>query len=517
MNTDGYAAIPQAGGLPPETSGRDDCRAPQERRRWAGISALWLVATAFVIVQLIVVPLWLPLGWDEGVYVSQVSSRVPTTYFSAPRARGISWLAAPAVVLSSSTVVLRAWMLALSTAGLVAAFWPWRRLMGDTVTAVAAAMLAGLWVVQFYAAEVMPNLYVAYGAVAAAGWFLRVVSSHGGRTSVALALSIAFTALMRPADAVFIAAVLTAGTVVVRSWRRWAAAVAVLTGLCVGLLPWLIEAYARYGSPLARLREGSDVQGGMHLSAAFGMQLRALNGPLLCRPCHSSWSYPLLSGWWLVLPVLVVSGLALAARKRRAEPVRFTGLVLATVCAAAVSVQYLLLLDYAAPRFLIPAYALLALPVAALVVSGVGAVSRRRRPVVVGALVAVFVMHVASQLLVLDARANSQVRSRTALQDLAQRLHRTGLRPPCTLVGSDVVPLAFHAGCRSEALTGNNASITMKELLRRTAVEPVAAAGNSPHAPRYAQRWARCWLMSADGTPWYVFIAPSPGVRPGHC
>ncbi|WP_407547918.1 hypothetical protein QOM21_02900 [Streptomyces sp. Pv4-95] len=517
MNTDGYAATPQAGGLPHETSGRGAGRAPEERRRWAGVSPLWLVAAVFVIVQLMVVPLWMPLGWDEGVYVSQVGSRVPAAYFSAPRARGISWLAAPAVLLSSSTVVLRAWMLALWTAGLVAAYWPWRRLVGEKVTAVAAAMFAGLWVVQFYAAEVMPNTYVAYGAVAATGWFLRAVSSHDRRAAVALALGIAFIALMRPADAVFIAAVLTAGTVVVRSWRRWSAGLAVLTGLGVGLLPWLVEACARYGSPLARLREGSDVQGGMHLSAAFGMQLRALNGPLLCRPCRSSWSYPPLSGWWLALPVLVAAGLALAARRRRAEPVGFAGLALATVCAAAVSVQYVLLLDYAAPRFLIPTYALLALPVAVLVVSGVGAVSRRRRPVMAGALAVLFVMHLAGQVLVLDRRTNSQVRSRTALLDLAQRLHQAGLRPPCTLVGSDVVPLAFHAGCRSEALTGNNASITRKELLRRTALEPVAAAGNSRHTPRYARRWARCSLMSADGTPWYVFIAPSPGVRPERC
>ncbi|MFH8572430.1 ArnT family glycosyltransferase [Streptomyces sp. NPDC017993] len=470
-----------------------------------------------VVVQLAVVPLWLPLGWDEGVYVSQVSSRVPTAYFSAPRARGISWLAAPAVILSASTTMLRAWMVALSAAGLVAAFWPWRRLMGDAVTAVAAAMFAGLWVVQFYAAEVMPNLYVAYGVVAAAGWFLRAVSSRGRRAPVALAAGIAFTALMRPADAVFVAAVLTAGTVVVRSWRRWAAGVAALTGLGVGLLPWLIEAYARYGSPLARLREGSDVQGGMHPSVAFSMQLRALNGPLLCRPCQVPWPYPPLSGWWLALPVLVASGLVLAARNRRAAPTRFAGLILATVCAAAVSVQYLLLLDYAAPRFLIPAYALLALPVAALAVGAVGAVSRRRRPVVAGLLTVVFALHLTGQFLVLDSQAHSQVRSRTALQHLAQRLNQAGLRPPCTLVGSDVVLLAFHVGCTSEALTGNNASITLKELLRRTAVEPVAAAGNTPHAPAYARRWARCLLTSADGTPWYVFMAPSPGLRPGRC
>ncbi|MEU9385518.1 hypothetical protein AB0D38_33155, partial [Streptomyces sp. NPDC048279] len=57
----------------------------------------WLgaVAAAFTLVQLVLVQPDLFLGRDETVYVSQVSGHVPAACFGAPRARGVSVLAAP--------------------------------------------------------------------------------------------------------------------------------------------------------------------------------------------------------------------------------------------------------------------------------------------------------------------------------------------------------------------------------------------------------------------------------------
>ncbi|WP_058041873.1 hypothetical protein [Streptomyces roseifaciens] len=522
------------------------------------------VAVAFGVVQLVVVPLRLPLGWDEAVYVSQVSPRVPAAYFSAPRARGISWLAAPAVLLSASVVVLRAWMLTLATAGLVAAFWPWRRLVGETVTAAAAAAFAGLWVVQFYAGEVMPNLYVAYGATAATGWFLRAAATAGagpGRRGVwawaGVAVSVAFTALMRPPDAVFLALALLAAVALTPSWRRWRPAAAVVGGLAAGLAPWLTEAYTDFDGPVARLRDGSGVQGGMGWTNTLGMHLRALNGPLLCRPCHIPWDYPLLSLWWLATPVVAVASLILVliltrhrhgARTavderpavdgrnavggqdaiggqaatggqtsvggRGTPPVAVVALPLA--CAAAMSLQYLFLLDYAAPRFLIPAYAQLAIPVAAFAVALFRCAWRRWRPVVAVVLGVAFALHLTSQYLVLQRRVGDQVRLRADTLQAAERLHRAGLSPPCTLVGPEVVSVAFHAGCSSEALTGNNTSTTVGELLQRARSEPVAAAARIPGAPGFARGWTPCVLRMPDGADWYLYLASSPRVT-GRC
>ena len=60
----------------------------------------------------------------------------------------------------------------------------------------------------------------------------------------------------------------------------------------------------------ARPRE----QGGFGLQLAVWGELRAVNGPTLCRPCTIGWQYPEFSLWWLALPVLVAAGIAGARR-----------------------------------------------------------------------------------------------------------------------------------------------------------------------------------------------------------
>ncbi|WP_171162825.1 hypothetical protein [Streptomyces sp. I05A-00742] len=490
---------------------------------------LW-VAVVFGVLQPAVVPLWLPLGWDEAVYASQVSPRVPAAYFSAPRARGISWLAAPAVLLSGSTVVLRAWMLLAATAGLAAAYWPWRRLLGEARAALAAGLFAGLWIVGFYANEVMPNLYVAYGTTAAVGWFLVAAEGGGrGRALPALAVSVACTALFRPPDAVLLAGVLLVAAVLPALRRGVRPAAAVAAGLAVGLLPWLVEAYTEFGGPWARLRQGSAVQGGMVWTNAVGMHLKALNGPLLCRPCDIEWTHGPLALWWLATPVVTVAALVMARRGgvrtartgRLGRPpspssplsprtVPMTAVALPAACAAVVAAQYLFLVGYAAPRFLLPAYALLALPAACFLAGLCTAASGRRRPVLAVLLAAGIAAHLLSQYLVLQRRTADQRELRAATGQAARWLHGVGLRPPCTLVGPEVVPLAFHAGCASEALSGNNASITEEALHRATRTRHVAAAGHSPHPPPYARSWAPRTVRTPDGTVWYVFVAPAP-------
>lgn len=82
-------------GVPHE--GRVETRVRTDQRRvpvaWAAARPLpWLaaVAAAFTLTQLVLVVPGLGLGWDETVYVSQVSPQAPAAFFSAPRARGIT-------------------------------------------------------------------------------------------------------------------------------------------------------------------------------------------------------------------------------------------------------------------------------------------------------------------------------------------------------------------------------------------------------------------------------------------
>jgi 4-amino-4-deoxy-L-arabinose transferase-like glycosyltransferase len=474
---------------------------------------LVLVATAFTAVQVATVPVRIPLGWDEVVYTSQVAVRAPATYFDAPRARGVTLLAAGAAALSPSTAVLRVWMSLLAGAGLVIAYWPWRRLLPGRVVILAPALLASLWIVGFYADEVMPNIYVAYGTVAAVGWFLRATAAP--RTSrwtlAALAASIAFTALMRPSDAAFLAAPLLAAALAVRAWRSASLSVSVVSGLAVGVLPWIIEAYARFGGPMARLRKSSAEQNGMSLHNAIGMELRALNGPILCRPCHVPWTHPALSLWWFAMPVLAFAGVAFAARDRARGRARGgagrTGhhldlgtLLLPTVCAAVASVQYLLLIDYAAPRFLIPTYALLALPIAACLLQFVGRAPATLRPAAAGIVALALAAQVLSQYSVLHHRARQQTRSRAQLVDLAQRLNDAGLHPPCTLAGLDMLQTAFDAGCSWQASPDLTGGLTGHEALAVPAGRP---------GPVLARVWKHCSVVLPDHSAWELYLTPA--------
>lgn len=451
----------------------------------------------------------LPLGWDETVYVSQVDPRVPDAFFSEPRARGVSWLAAPAAQLTGSVPVLRAWMLLLAAAGLTLAFRPWLTLVGRRVVLLAAVLFAGLWVVQFYAGEVMPNLYVAYGALAGAGWFLRAAGDRDRRRGplLAVALSVAFTALVRPYDGGYLALALLTAVLAVRAWRRPRLAVAVLGGLAAGVLPWVIEAYLRFGGLLERVHGAGEAQGGLSLHNALGMNLMTLNGPLLCRPCTSGWPDPQVSAvWWLALPLLTALGVLCAARAGRARTA-----LLAAWCAAALGVPYLFGIGYAAPRFLIPAYALLALVVAECAAGAVEAAKGRWRAAVVAAVAVCLGLQLWGQYGIMDRRTARQQALRSDDQWLVARLARDGIRPPCTIVGEQSQPQAFYGGCSSQASDRSDRTQTAPGIVAAARRTPLALVQQTPTPPAYARSWPGHKVVTPrTGTVWYVFLAPAP-------
>lgn len=457
-------------------------------QRLHGVRGLLVVAGAFLVVQL-AVAIKVPLSFDEAVYLSQVDPRAPALFFSAPRARGISAVAAPLVWVTGSVVALRVYLAVVSTVGLVAAYWPWCRVgrIGPWVP-LAALMFSGLWVVGFYGPAVMPNLPVAFGAVAAVGWFLRYRNGGGRGALIGTAVALAVVAVMRPGDAFWVGAMLAAASLATRSW---ALAGATAAGLAGGGAPWLLESYTRYGGLAARLRRSDEIEGGMgwHPDALL-MELNALNGPTLCRPCEPGIGNVWLSLWWLALPALVVGGV-IAMRET----------LLPAVCGLAVSVPYLVILGFAAPRFLIPAYALFALPVAAVIAWAVSAPPERWRKLTASAVSVALLLHLTAQHLVLHRRAD-----RTDIHAAAAaRLQDLGFRPPCTITGPDAFPVAYHARCKGEQTTGNNRSITEANLLARA--EPMATLTRTGRVPTYARTW-RLQRLTPGPDGWIAYIRP---------
>ncbi|MEV6507207.1 hypothetical protein AB0M61_13895 [Streptomyces sp. NPDC051642] len=444
---------------------------------------LGVVAGAFTLAQLVLVRPGLGLGWDETVYVSQLSAHAPAAFFSAPRARGISLLVAPVTSWSSSTTLLRVYLAALSGLALFLALRAWRGLFPVRVLALAGALFASLWVTLLYGLQAMPNYWVAVGALAAAGCCLRARADRSDRAALwGLVASASLMAWMRPTDAVWVTLPLLAFLVAVRHWRLL---VALLAGLASGAAEWVIEAYVSYGGLTQRLHEASAIEGGLGWNVAVLDQLRSLGGRALCRPCTGEMPNPAVDVWWLVLPVLAVVGLVVAIRARR------TAVTLVPLaCAATAAFPYLFMIGYAAPRFLLPAYALVAIPVADALIHLVTRPTGAWRRVAVTVLAIGLAGHLAIQLAVLErtvSRTNTQHRdwSRTAAE-----LHRLGVRKPCLLTGQDAIPIAFYTGCASAATGGHNANTsrtTLDRTARRMPVAAITPVGSRP--PAYARDW----------------------------
>ncbi|MFF1263942.1 MULTISPECIES: hypothetical protein [unclassified Streptomyces] len=486
---------PQRGGGAPATEPATAAGWLRAGCRYAPAAA----AGAFVLAQLLLVIPGTGLGWDEIVYVSQVEPGTPTAYFSAPRARGVSWLAAPAAALAGSAAhpaVLRTYLALLSGLGLLIALRAWRRLLPPAVLGCAGLLFASLWITLYYGPRAMPNLWCALGALAATGWFLRAVAPPcrgtpaGHRALLLAGAAVAFVTAMRPGDGAWLTLPLTAAALLIRPWRRAPTVLVPPAAFAVGAAPWLIEAYTSYDGPLARVERAGEIQGGMGLRLAVDDQVRSLAGRTLCRPCDVPWSHPWTAAWWLVLPVLTALGVWCARRAGRGPAA-----LLAVAVAGCLAVTYLFTIDYAAPRFLLSAYALLALPVAEGVVTAARAVTASRpagparsgqqwwRAAAGAALTAALLAHLAVQYAVLAQASERSRRQHRDLTAAATELRRHAVRPPCVITGGDYVPIAHYTGCSSRQPAGHDDSITSGRLLALGRTMPLVVL-TAPGRPR---------------------------------
>lgn len=490
-------------------------RSPWQRLPGAD-SLWWLVAAAaaFSAVQLLFVRLH-GLSWDEVVYVSQVTRHVPAATFDPARSRGIPLLIAPITLVTSSITALRVYLAIASGAALLGCLLAWRRLRPAWMLALAGLTFGSLWVTQYYGPQAMPDEWLAFAALASAGLFLRAVGA--GKDDAAsrerrpawirlagLAAVTAAAALIRPGDAIFLVVVLITAALVVRPWRRWPVIVTVIVGFVAGAAEWVGEAYARFGGPLERLHLASAEQGGFGLRLGVWAELRAVNGPTLCRPCNVGWKYPVLSLWWLALPVLVVLGV-LAARRAG----RLGSAALAAACALGLAAQYLFGIGYAAPRFLIPAYALATIPVADLIAYLVARTRSAERPAMTALIGLVLAGQIITQHAVLIRQVADTVQLHSDYAAVAADLRRLGISAPCLINGAQRIPIAFYAGCAS---TPNPAR-----------VEPSAAAPGHPGGPwrfavldwasspppRYARTWRHVQLHNAGYLKLVVYVPPA--------
>ncbi|MGW6547984.1 hypothetical protein ACWGBH_34810 [Streptomyces massasporeus] len=478
---------------------REQTAGPRTSRWRRGNRPLAVLAAVFTLAQLALVRPVLGLGWDEIVYVSQVTSHHPAAFFSAPRSRGVSLLVAPVASWSPSVPLLRVYLALLSGLALYLALRAWRGLFPARVLLGGGALFASLWMTLFYGPQAMPNYWVAIGALISVGCFLRMTAERSSpRALWGLAAGGALMAWMRPTDAAWVAVPLLVLALLRRHWRLL---LVLAAGLAAGAVPWVIEAYLSHGGLGARLAEASRIQGGLGWQIAVDDQLRSLGGRALCRPCTGSMPTPLVTLWWFTLPVLAGLAVVVAARARRPERT-----LVPLACATTAALPYLFMIGYAAPRFLQPAYALLAIPVADALWHLVRGPGGSWRPVAAPLVALALAGHLAAQFAVLNGAVSRNTESRRDWGRTADALHGLGVRPPCLLTGHEAIPLGYYTGCSSGATSGNNENTTAGEILRtadRLPVAHLAPAGGTP--PRYARSWPAYRISDLD-----VRVAPHP-------
>lgn len=475
------------------------------RHRWPSLLLL-AVCVLHGLSSLVLVGIHHGFGWDETVYLSQINRVVPAGIWSAPRSRGLTLLVAPVTLVTPSVAATRLWLALLTSALMYVGFRPWLRLVTPYAVPVAALFFSAIWTTIFYGEEAMPNLFVACFAVPAVALtllFLREPAKWW--RLVVVGFCVAMVALLRPSDGAYLAAPLVLMALVSRAiaWRpRLIAAGGLAAGLLAGAAEWVIEAYVSFGGPVHRYHLAVDEQGGDGLHFTLVAHAKTLAGPILCRggcdPHPAVWAML----WWFALPALVVTAFVVA---RRAERV---ALGFATAGGLAMAAQYVFSVGYSAPRFLTPAYALLAIPVGVAFVAGA-----ERAPAgvvrwsVLGLAGVLLLAQAASQIWILRhdvLPGNNRGLAVWQAEASALRHHVVG-DGPCAVAGPSTPPIAYGARCRSvvSVRTGDFSPDTLRVYLSR-----------KPATDAWLQSWTeiRLKLAGHNGSA-YAYLPPGQTPR----
>ena len=412
----------------------------------------------FFVVNVVVVGVHFGFTHDEAVYLSQVNPSVPDVAWHAWRAWGTAILMAPVAGITSDVGWIRVWAAALTSTGLVLAFWPWLSHLRDSVAPLASFLFATTWFALYFGNSVQPNIYVALSAVGTVGLFVRLTSAdpRGRRRASLFALGVVafLLSLVRPSDGLLVITPLGLAALLAPSVRRPVVAVPLVTGWFFGWLPWLVESFVSFGGPVHRYRLSSaqDAVGGLHLNVhTASVYLRALDGPFYAgRQYGSPGPY---SAPWLVITCLALALMEIGAYAHwRARRLASTALVISV--AAALALFYVFLLGYSALRFLLPITALLGIVIAAGLVQLVRICPGKTAYAAAGMVGAALAANLGFQLASLHSHVQADRPTRDVFHSLGVAVRDLGVRRPCVVLGTvDPTPVAFAAHCEATAQT----------------------------------------------------------------
>lgn len=317
----------------------------------------WLVAVSilYLCAQVLLFDENRYLEWDEAEYLARASSQLANPEWPPHRALGVVWIVSPVTLLGGSLFALRWYLVVVSTVALGLAFSRWIRPVGG-VAPLGMAIFASGWLALFYGSEMSPNLYVAAAAVGAAGSLVAYFMDKRNTDLLWLAAFVGAACVLRPSDAVVL--LLGLGLLAVLVLNRTdviRAEAALIAGFVIGVTPWVIESYLHFGGPFERLQAARELVGGtftLNLTDHLLMADGSLIGP-----------DPLRIASPAAIAVFGISSLiaiyAVANREMRpAVPIAFAvGILMA--------MPYLFYVEALAPRFLLPSFALMSIPIGA--------------------------------------------------------------------------------------------------------------------------------------------------------
>jgi hypothetical protein len=458
---------------------------------------LLAVGATYLVAQLLLFSPDRAPSWDEAIYLSQVTPGVHAIAFAPSRARGISLLVAPITMAGGSVSAVRLFLAALSSAALAASFLLWVPALGPGAP-IAAFIFGFTWVGLFYGSEVMPNLWAAVLAVAAAGALVRRVEEGARWTGATAAMLVGLMALVRPADALVLSGALA---LYVLLFRRSSSRVLVSLGaaLAVGCGAWLVEMWVRFGGPARAMREAAALG---HLTA-LGVGERVLqnlaltDGPTIGPEAHP---HVPLAGvlWWGTTAALTVVAVVRTRAPRR------DAVLCAVLAGSALAAAYLVFVSGLAPRFLLPAYALLSLPAAAGLISLLTGGAGGR--IVGAAAMAVLAGLTVWQLGMARTIGTSATTARETVASVGGEVRRLAAGRPCVVASAGAFPqVAFASGCAGRGLAGTDpASLSALRSSvprggRLFVVLPMAPPAGSPLAS----------MPAAPAEGWFVFELPA--------
>jgi hypothetical protein len=247
--------------------------------------------------------------------------------------------------------------------------------------------------------------------------------------------------VFRPLDTVPVAVVVAAYLAVTKraSLRvfAWLAG-----GVALGWAPWLIEMTVRFGNPVSALRHAGSAGhvGTAYLGLRFSQNLALTNGPTIGPVLHPD--SPVIGVlWWSGVVVLVGIGL-LEARK---TPL-IGALVLATAVGLSLALLYFVFVVGFAPRFLLPSYALLAIP-AAVGMSGLWS-GRTTRRIAFGVAAAALLVWLGFEAATADRIEAETAKVRAVQEAVGAAVRALADGKPCTIVSGQRVPqVQLVSGC----------------------------------------------------------------------